>query len=78
MVVLDVGEHLSAPGARPADSAMPMEDYISGERTSLVRRPASRTHQDRVLGEGGCSERGLFGASGLRCDVVRCDVVRCD
>lgn len=61
MVVLDVGEHLSAPGARPADSAMLKEDYVSGENTSLVRRPASRTHQDRFLGGGGCCEGGLFG-----------------
>lgn len=29
VVVLDGGEHLSVPGARPADSAMPKEDFAS-------------------------------------------------
>lgn len=36
VVVLSVGEHLSVPGARPADNALPKEDYASVETVSLV------------------------------------------
>ena len=38
VIVLNMGKRLSAPGARPGDSAMPEEDYVSEETTSLVQR----------------------------------------
>lgn len=50
------GEHLSVPGARPADSAMPKEDFAS---------TASRTHETRCLSnEVEVGEVGRIGGVG--------------